>query len=204
VYSGPAAYLRFFPPQRDDRSPVLDEPERPTVHAPNYNHWVMIPVMAQRRDDAFVYLAERPLDYFRTAWQGMLQVLGPTTEWHPRHGKPGSAHFDHERLLGPYASVYNGILHAGPGIYALLPLPLAWGVGTVLARARTRVRYRSARTALLAFALVQIDYVLTTSSLFTIGESARYRHEVEALIWLVVAMAVVAAVRRHRRRRMAR
>jgi len=202
VYSGPAAYLPYFPATPPPRSPVLDALERPSVGAPNYNHWVMIPAMAQRQADALEYVRERPLAYLGTALRGFRQVFGPATEWHPKNGKPGSAHYEHQQVLGGYARIYNGVVHAGPGLYALLPLPLAWALRRLVGRFRSRVRSEQARAAVLAFALAQIGYVVVTSSLFTIGESARYRHQIEALIWLVAALALahLARWRRHQRR----
>jgi hypothetical protein len=200
VYSGPAAYLPYYPPHHDGRSPVLDALERPTVNQHNFNHWVMVPVMAKRGGDALAYIRERPLAYLRTVFRGMLQVLGPATEWHPGNGKPGSAHYAHQQKLGWYADAYNAIVHAGPGIYVFLPLPVAWAVWQLKKRFRTRVRHEQARMAVIAFALFQIAYVFITSALFTIGESARYRHQVEALIWLVTALWVANIARSWTRR----
>jgi uncharacterized membrane protein len=48
----------------------------------------------------------------------------------------------------------------------------------------------------LAFALLQITWVTLTSALFSFGETARYRHQVEALIWLVTACAIAEWLRR--------
>lgn len=206
VYSGPAAYLAYFPARADGRSPVLDRLERPTVHSPNYNHPLMIDVMKRRRDDALAYLAARPGDYAATVWLGLQQFFGPTTEWHPHDKRPDSPHHVHDRVLGGYADFYNGVVHrwfASPvGLYAFLPLFLVLPLRRLRATWRSRVRYRRARAAVLAFAVVQLGYVTVTSVLFTIGESARYRYQVEALIWLLVAASIHDWLWRKRRRRL--
>ena len=201
VYSGPGAYLPFFPPHIDGRSPILDALERPTFHSANFNHWVMIPVMKTRSHDAAVYLHELPFAYLATVWRGLVQFIGPATRWHPRTGKPGSPHYRHAQVLGAYEAAYNACVHWGWGLYALLPVPYLWACRKVARSARAVGRVRKARSAVLAFALLQIAFIVVTSALFTIGESARYRHQVEALIWLVVALAVAEWFRHRSRRR---
>jgi hypothetical protein len=192
VFSGPAAYTPFFPPHTDGRSPILDELERPTFHSSNFNHWVMLPVMRERRKDALVYLRERSFDYAATALHNVRVLFGPATRWHPRTGKPGSPHYGHAKVLGGYENAYNSLVHWGLGLYALLPFACVWAARTVLRAGRSREPVRRARAAALAFALLQIGFVVVTSALFTFGETARYRHQVEGLIWLVAAGAVTA------------
>ncbi|HEX5098268.1 MAG TPA: hypothetical protein VFV94_02160 [Polyangiaceae bacterium] len=206
VYSGPAAYLPYFPAREDGRSPVLDRLERPTFHSPNFNHPLMIDVMKRRRDDALAYLALRPRAYASTVLLGLEQFFGPTTEWHPHDKRPDSPHANHDRVVGAYADFYNGAVHrlfAKPvGLYVFLPLFLVLPLARLRATVRSRVRHLRARAAVLAFALVQLGYVALTSALFTIGESARYRYQVEPLIWLLVAAAIHEWRRRVRRRRL--
>jgi hypothetical protein len=195
VFSGPAAYLPFFPPRFDGRSPILDALERPTFHSSNFNHWVMLPVMRERRRDAAVYLHERPLEYGATVVHNVIEFFGPATRWHPRTGKPGSPHYEHAKVLGAYESAYNALVHWGWGVYVLLPLP-CFGAWRVIAReAPAKTPSRRAVAAVLAFALLQIVYVTTLSALFTFGESARYRHQIEALIWLIAALSAVSPAR---------
>lgn len=192
VFAGPSVYTPFFPPHTDGRSPILDELERPTFHSGNFNHWVMLPVMRERRRDAFVYLRERPWDYAATVLHNVRALFGPATRWHPRTGKPGSPHYEHGKVLGGYENAYNSLIHWGSGVYALLPFPCVWACRKVWRGARSQKPARRARAAALAFALLQIAFVVVTSALFTFGETARYRHQVEALIWLVAACAVTA------------
>jgi hypothetical protein len=184
---------------------VLDRLERPTFHSPNFNHPLMIDVMKRRRDDALAYLAARPRDYASTVLLGLEQFFGPTTEWHPHDKRPDSPHANHDRVVGAYADFYNGVVHrlfAKPvGLYAFLPLFLVLPLARLRATFRSRVRYRRARAAVLAFALVQLGYVAVTSALFTIGESARYRYQIEPLIWLFVASAFHEWSRRRRDKR---
>jgi hypothetical protein len=190
VFSAPQAYLPFFPPHTDGRSPILDELERPTFHSSNFNHWVMLRVMPERRGDALAYLSARPFDYAGTAFRNLRALFGPATRWHPRTGKPGSPHYEHARVLGRYENAYNSLVHFGWGMYVLLPLPCVWAARKVARGARSQQPARRARAIVLAFALLQIAYVTLTSALLTFGETARYRHQVEALIWLLAALAI--------------
>jgi hypothetical protein len=89
----------------------------------------------------------------------------------------------------------------GPGLYLFFPVVLFWAARRSVQLSKTRVRERRARLGLLAFALFQILYVSSTSALFTIGESARYRYQIEAQIWLLTLAALVAAWRSLRPRR---
>src|SRR5262249_25507514 len=151
VFAGPADYVPFFPPHRDGRSPILDELEHPTFHASNFNHWVMLPVMRDRRTDALEYLRERPAAYLETALHNVGAFFGPATRWHPRTGKPGSPHYEHAKVLGRYEDAYNSFVHFGWGIYALLPLPCVWAFRNVQRGARSSKARRRARVAVLAF-----------------------------------------------------
>jgi hypothetical protein len=205
AYAGPAAYAAYVAPREEHRSPVLSELERPTFHSPNFNQVSMLEVMKRRRRDALIYLKARPGDYAHTALLGLEQFLGPTTEWHPYDKQPGSPHFEHAALLGGYTEFYNRLLHrafAPPvGLYSLLPLLLLPALARLRAARLNPGRHSRARAALLAFALAQIGYVAATSALFVIGESARYRYQIEPFIWLVVALAIRRGWRRMLRKR---
>ena len=99
-------------------------------------------------------------------------------------------------MLGGYETFYNRVVHGFPvapiGLYAFLPLPMLWA----LRRARSLMRAgdadAAARGVLLFFCLFQIGYVVAASSVFTFRESARYRYQVEAMIWLVSSLCVVS------------
>jgi hypothetical protein len=123
-------------------------------------------------------------------------LFGPTTEWHPFDKTERSPHHVHRRVLGGYERFYNGLVHRlpfrGVGAYIFLPFALYWALRWAKAHARTRVRERRARLGILLFALFQIAYVTTTGMLFTIGESSRYRYQIEAFIWFVAVLALAA------------
>lgn len=196
VFAGPSAYVPFFPAHTDGRSPILDALERPTFHSGNFNHWVTLPVMRARRRDALFYVRERPFDYLATAFRSVAALFGPATRWHPRTGKPGSPHYEHAKVLGAYENAYNAVVHFGWGVYALLPLPCLWACREVARGVRSTNAPTRARSAVLAFALFQIAFIIVTSALFSFGESARYRHQVEALIWLLAACWLSSCSRR--------
>jgi hypothetical protein len=199
VFAGPADYLPFFPAHSDGRSPILDAVERPTFHSGNFNHWVMLLVMRARERDATFYLRKRPLEYAVTAMQNVKDFFGPATRWHPRTGKPGSPHYEHAKVLGAYENAYNGLVHWGWGMYVLLPVPCFWA-GKLVRDARAATPVRRARAAVFAFSLLQIFYVTSVSVLFSAVESARYRHQIEALLWLLSA-GCISSIVRHRRLR---
>lgn len=208
VYAGPSEYLAFFDPKEARRFPevsVVQALERPSLRLPNYNHWVFLEVNRRRAEDAFAYLREKPFDYFSTVLDGLRQFFGPTTRWHPFDKTERSPHHAQRAVLGRYERFFNGAVHrfpfAGVGVYVFLPVGLIWAAGWARARVRTRVRERRARLGLVLFALFQIAYVTGTSMLFTIGESSRYRYQIEAQIWLLSAFALVGSFSARQKRK---
>jgi hypothetical protein len=208
VYAPPGEYLDLVPASHG--APWVDVPalsalEKTSFHSANFNHWAFLDVNRHRRDDALTCITSRPTEYASTVWSGLIQLFGPSTRWHPRDKGRGSPHFEHRRVLGGYEAAYNTLLHRLPfapvGLYVLLPWPLVWIGRRTWVNARSRVLVRRARAALLGFSLLQIVYLVVTSALFTIGESARYRYQVEPQIWLAVTLWAGAAWSRLRSRR---
>lgn len=205
VYAPPAEYLELVPASHGARwagVPALTALDKPSYRSANFNHWVFLHVNRHRRDDALACIAARPSEYARTVWAGLAQLFGPSTRWHPRDAQAGSAHAEHRRVLGSFENPYNAVVHAFPlapvGLYLLLPGPLVWATRRAFVLARSGSVVKRARAALLAFLVLQIVYLVVTSALFTIGESARYRYQIEALIWLLCALAVQALFHRPR------
>jgi len=203
VFAGPRAYLPFFPTSENPAfPPELSRLARPTSGAPNYNHWFYLEAMPARRHDALVYLRERPGDYLRTIGTGFVDLFSPTTHWHPgdRIHAP-TPHDQHRSIIGGYENLYNALLHQFPfapvGWYGFLPLLLAWAVLHAAALRRASDGESRARGAFLCFALFQLAYVIAASTLFSFKESARYRYQIEPLLWLFAALAVMALVRRY-------
>jgi len=211
----PFANLRFAAPPRSFL-PYLGDPEserwsqhqlneldRPSVGAPNYNHWFFLEVNRRRRDDALYYLKELPSEYLQTVWYGSLpQTFSASTYWHPRTGTPESPHYEHRQVLGWYEDAFNQIVHYtifppfGP--YALLPLFLAsvaWRGWFLLRSASDHVR---ATGAVWYFGLLQIGYLVPVIALLTWGENARYRYIIEPFIWLIVTATLADFVRASR------
>lgn len=202
VFAGPRAYLPFFPRAENPAyPPELSRLERPTSGAPNYNHWFYLAAMPERRRDAIVYLRERPSDYFHTISEGFVALFSPTTRWHPgdRFNAP-TPHDQHRAVIGGYEVLYNRLLHRFPfkpfGWYVFLPLILAETARRAVALRRASDAESQARGAFLCFALFQVGYVLVASTLFSLKESARYRYQIEPLLWLLTALAVTTVVRR--------
>src|SRR4030095_12180375 len=108
--------------------PQLTELERPTVHAPNFNHWVILEENRQRNADAWYYLRTHPLDYMANVFHGWRDFFGPSTEWHPYTGTERSPHYQHRLVLGGYEAFINRLAHGFPGapvgLYVFLPLLL--------------------------------------------------------------------------------
>jgi hypothetical protein len=200
VYAPPGEYLDLVPASHGARwagVPALSALEKTSFRSANFNHWAFLDVNRHRREDALTCISSRPTEYANTVWAGLVQLFGPSTRWHPRDDRRGSPHFEHRRVLGGYEAAYNALLHGLPfapvGLYLLLPWPLIWIGRRAFVNARSRVLVRRARAALLVFSLVQIVYLVVTSALFTIGESARYRYQVEPQIWLSVTLWAGAA-----------
>jgi hypothetical protein len=208
VYASPREYRDFFGNNPGPTGAGLEGYEKPSVNAPNYNHWSLIPVSRTRSADALYYIQERPFEYAAVVLEGLRQIFEPSTTWHPLDKRPGSPHYEHRQLLGGYEAFYNGVVHGFPfapiGVYALLPF--AWFAAFLRARSlsRTPSPVATARAALLYFCLLQILFVVTVSSLFTVGESSRYRFQIESLIWLVTAVALSRLARISRRSRRAK
>jgi hypothetical protein len=196
MFAGPERYAPFFREQRLDGMPdTVNRLDRPSVGAPNYNHWWLREVNRARQRDAFTCLREQPLSYLENVASGMAAMFSPSTTWHPVKGDK-NPHADHRRVLGGYENLYNGLVHevflAPVGFYAFLPLVLGlalwkaarWGRG-----ARGRV---AARVSTIRFASFQVLYVVAVSSLVTYGEASRFRYQIEPLIWFVATAAAVA------------
>jgi hypothetical protein len=156
---------------------------------------------ARMRDAAYA-LRTRPADYARGVLDSAVEMFGPTTEWHPADRRGGSPHAGHRRVLGAYEAIYNRAVHTLPaapvGVYVLLPFTVLWALARAHALVRAghlasgpAPRHGVARGALLFFCLLQIAFVVAASSALTTGEMARYRFQVEPLIWLVTASSVV-------------
>ena len=79
-----------------------------------------------------------------------------------------------------------------------LPPFLAWAAWAAAARLRARDPGTVAAGALLGFCLLQALFVMSTSVLFTAWETSRYRYSIEPCLWVIVALALRAMLRRAR------
>jgi hypothetical protein len=206
-YAGPREYLRVFTggPSRDWPS-QMTELDRPTVHAPNFNHWVILEANRQRNADAFYYLRTQPIEYATRALQGLRDLFTPSTEWHPYTGTERSPHYQHRSVLGGYEAAVNRVMHGFPvspvGLYVFLPIVMAWTVRRAWQLSLTTDRESQARGAMLWLCLFNVAYVVAISSAVTFFESSRYRFQAESLIWVMTALCVATlcsslAGRRH-------
>jgi hypothetical protein len=210
VYAGPAEYVKFFGKNPGPSGVGLESLDRPSVKAANYNHWSLVAVNRTRSKDALFCIGEQPLAYAAVVVGGLRQIFEPSTTWHPFDKRPGSPHAQHRQLLGGYESAYNALVHGFPiapiGLYVFLPLALGWALLRARSLFSAQVPEARARAALLVFCVFNVVFVVTVSSLFTVGESSRYRYQVESLIWLLGAAALArgrALLRRRRARRVA-
>jgi hypothetical protein len=191
----PRNFLPFFPSEHNPAYPHNQGLDRPTQHAPNYNHWFFLSVNEKRRADARYCLSQRPGEYVRNVVARALpQAFSPSTRWHPRTGTPASPHAQHRQVLGAWEDVYNAVVHGFPvkpyGLYLLLPVCLGW----VLVRGYRRLCSGSdserALGALTLSCAIQILYLIAVTALLTYGENARYRYIIEPFIWVVCASAL--------------
>jgi hypothetical protein len=195
-YAGPREYLRVFSGSlHTDWPRQLTQLERPTVHAPNFNHWVILEANRQRNADAWFYLRAQPLDYAVNVLRGLRDLFTPSTEWHPYTGTARSPHYEHRRVLGGYENLVNRLFHQLPvqpvGLYALLPVVMIWTARRARQLVRAPDTAMMARGALLWLCLANITFVVAISSAVTYLESSRYRYQVESLIWVTTAVCVV-------------
>ena len=164
------------------------------MHAPNFNHWVILEANRQRNFDAWHYMSTEPLGYATNVLHGLRDLFAPSTEWHPYTGTERSPHYEHRRVLGSYEALANRVVHRFPvapvGVYAFLPLVMLWTAGRAGRLVRSEDRRTKALGAMLALCLLNIGYVVAISSAFTFLESSRYRYQVESLIWLIAAFCV--------------
>jgi Dolichyl-phosphate-mannose-protein mannosyltransferase len=194
-YAGPREYLRVFSgsPRRDWPS-QLTELDRPTVNAPNFNHWVILEANRQRNADAFYYLRTQPIEYSIRALQGLRDLFSPSTEWHPYTGTERSPHYQHRRVLGGYETFVNRLVHGFPvspiGLYVFLPIVMTWTARFAWRLSRTDDRDSQCRGAMLWLCLFNVTYVLGISSAVTFLESSRYRYQAESLMWVMTALCV--------------
>jgi len=183
---------------------MLNALERPSLGIPNYNHWFFLEVNPKRRDDALYCLKALPFDYAATVLENLKRLFQPSTEWHPFDKSDKSPHYQHRQVLGGYESFYNAAVHGFPlapvGLYAFLPFACVWAFFRARAMVRADSPGSSARGALLYCCLFQIAFVVPPSILFAFGEAPRYRYAIEAMIWLVAALAVARAWARVRDR----
>jgi hypothetical protein len=203
VFYGPREYVPFFPTTENERwPPMMNLIDRPTIWAPNYNHWFFLEVNPKRRDDAIAYLKAHPLQYAGTVLESLKRFFQPSSEWHPLDKTDKTPHLQHRQVLGRYERFYNAAVHGLPapvGFYALLPFAYAWGVARTRSLLRAQTAGATAQGIVLLTCLFQIAFVLASSILFTFGDMPRYRYEIESLIWLVAALAVADLVARMQR-----
>jgi hypothetical protein len=196
-YAGPREYLRVFsgPPPRD-WPPQLTELDRPTVGAPNFNHWVILEANRRRNSDAWYYLRTQPTEYATRALQGLRDLFTPSTEWHPYTGTERSPHYQHRSVLGGYESIVNRLVHAFPvgpvGLYVFLPFVILWMARDAWRLSQADDRESQARGAMLSLCLFNVIYVVGISSAATFLESSRYRYQAESLIWVMTALCVAS------------
>ena len=203
VFSPTRNYLEFFPSARAGGDPPALERIERASGAGNFNHRLFLEVNRRRMADARVYLRAFPFEYLKTVLESLVQTFAPSADWHPIKGRNNS-HYEHRKILGGYERLYEGAVHrlfASPvGLYALLPLPIFFALRRALLLTRSRVAAIRAQGHAALLCAIQIAFVVGVSSLVTRGEASRYRYEVEALIWLLVALGVMAWAKRRRRR----
>jgi 4-amino-4-deoxy-L-arabinose transferase-like glycosyltransferase len=205
-YAGPREYLRVFSGTVPTNwPPQLTQLERPTVHAPNFNHWVILEANRHRNADAWYYLRTQPMEYASRALQGLRDFFTASTEWHPYTGTERSPHYQHRQVLGGYEGAVNRLVHGIPlapiGLYAFLPLVMIWTARRAWQGLRSDDPDTRARGAMLSLCLLNILYVVGISSAVTFLESSRYRYQIESLIWVTAAacLADLSRLSSHRR-----
>jgi len=194
-YAGPREYLEVFSGTPPTNWPSqLTDLDRPTVHAPNFNHWVILEANRGRNADAWYYLREQPLEYATNVLHGLEGFFSASTEWHPYTGTERSPHYQHRQVLGGYEAFVNRLMHGFPiapvGLYVFLPIVMIWTAMHAWRLVRSDDAGARAQGATLGLCLLNICYVVSISNAFTFLEESRYRYQVESLIWLTAALCI--------------
>ncbi|MBA3270051.1 MAG: hypothetical protein H0T71_06025 [Acidobacteria bacterium] len=206
VYAPPREYAQFFTTPEHTAWPTqLTRLEHRGVTAANFNHWWLLEVHRARRADVVYYLRHRPLDYLGNVLAGVQAMFSVSTTWHPRDGTPVSPHYQHRQVLGRYEAWFNRLVHGVPfapmGLYIFLPVAVVWGCLQARRWRRLADPDTRARGALLYFCVFQIVYVVAASTMLTALESARYRFQIESMIWLMTAACIPGVGRARERAR---
>ena len=139
-------------------------------------------------------IRERPSTYLRSVWENVKQTLHPATTYAPLA--------EARARIGPLVRVYEPLLgwlpSLGPvGIWpVLLPLVLL-AAGAELWRGRVAP---DARSALIAYLLFNIVYVIAVGALMERSENQRFRFDVDPMIWVLLLVALERLSRRRTRR----
>jgi hypothetical protein len=202
AYAPPGDYVRLFPDMHFPW-PGSNELTRPSVNEGNFNHGLFLEVNRKRREDAAYFIQARPREYARRVFtQNLPRLFHSTTHWHPYDIYPVAPHDQHRAVLGGYERLYDKVVHSWPvpgmGLYVFLPLFVAWAAWRSLTRLCASDQGTRIPAVLLGFCVFQIAFVVATSSMFTAGETPRYRYTVEPCIWVIVAAALLAAYERVR------
>jgi hypothetical protein len=205
-YAGPREYLQVYSGREPTNwPPQMTQLDRPTVHAPNFNHWVILEANRQRNADAWYYLRTQPFEYASRAVQGLRNFFTASTEWHPYTGTERSPHYQHRQVLGGYEAFFNRLVHGIPvapvGLYVFLPLVIVWTTRRAWREIRSGDPETKSRGAMLSLCLLNILYVVAISSAVTFLESSRYRYQIESLIWVTTAVCIADLWRLSSRRK---
>lgn len=166
----------------------------------NLHHRGYLVISDQLLRDSLVVIRERPSIYVRSVWENVKQTLRPASTYEPLAAA--------RARIGPLVRVYEPILGwipaFGPmGLWpVLLPLVLLAGGADLwrgLSRAQSRDSAPDARSALIAYLLFNIVYVITVGALMERSENQRFRFDVDPMIWVLLLVALDRLSRRTRR-----
>ncbi|MSO45616.1 MAG: hypothetical protein EXQ59_02450 [Acidobacteria bacterium] len=166
----------------------------------NLHHRGYLVISDQLLRDSLVVIRERPSIYVRSVWENVKQTLRPASTYEPLAAA--------RARIGPLVRVYEPILGwipaSGPmGLWpVLLPLVLLAGGADLwrgLSRAQSRDSAPDARSALIAYLLFNIVYVITVGALMERSENQRFRFDVDPMIWVLLLVALDRLSRRTRR-----
>jgi hypothetical protein len=181
------------PPQVGPTSvPLLDRTYKADGSV-NLHHRAYIVISDQLLRDSLVVIRERPSIYLRSVWENLKQTLRPASTYEPL----AAARARIAPLVRVYEPVLGWIPALGPmGIWpVLLPLILlAAGVDLWGSRAAP-----DPRSALVAYMLFNIIYVIAVGALMERSENQRFRFDVDPMIWVLLLAALDRVSRRMRR-----
>jgi hypothetical protein len=185
-----AAYARHVERPRPTRVPALDLPSKPR-RTPNFNHAAYVGISRRFLKDSTAAIAASPDAYLRGIERAVrIYVRAPSDYW---------LLDSNSRRITAYVRLYERVVYGVQPtrwcavLVAALPLSLAYALHAGIARRR---RIGRASSTTLLFLAGNIAYLTLVSTVLDAGENNRFRFPLDALVMVLVLLALRGAALR--------